>query len=78
MGGGPVDVTAAKENTDVGAIMWCGYPGQSGGDAIADAIFGKTNPSGKLTMTWYPQHFIYNIQCSEIFTLINEKLHTET
>ena len=57
MGGGPVDVTAAKENTDVGAIMWCGYPGQSGGDAIADALFGVTNPSGKLTMTWYPQHF---------------------
>lgn len=57
MGGGPVDVTGARDNATVGAIMWCGYPGQSGGDAIADAVFGVTNPSGKLTMTWYPQAF---------------------
>lgn len=57
MGGGPVDLTAAKANSAIGAIMWVGYPGQSGGDAIADAIFGATNPSGKLTMTWYPESF---------------------
>lgn len=57
MGGGPLDVSAIKANKDIGAIMWCGYPGQSGGDAIADALFGKTNPSGKLTMTWYPEEF---------------------
>jgi len=57
MGGGPVDVSAARDNTCVGAIMWCGYPGQSGGDAIADAVFGVTNPGGKLTMTWYPESF---------------------
>ena len=29
MGGGPVDISAScKDNADVGAIMWCGYPGQ--------------------------------------------------
>uniref|UniRef100_A0A7S3APJ0 Fibronectin type III-like domain-containing protein n=1 Tax=Haptolina ericina TaxID=156174 RepID=A0A7S3APJ0_9EUKA len=55
MSGGPVDVSAAKSDPNVGAILWCGYPGQSGGTAIADAIFGKTNPSAKLTMTWYPE-----------------------
>ena len=53
MGGGPVDLSACKANSAIGAIMWCGYPGQSGGAAIADAIFGATNPSGKLTITWY-------------------------
>lgn len=31
MSGGPVDLTNAKANPDVDAIMWVGYPGQSGG-----------------------------------------------
>jgi len=57
MGGGPVDVTLVKNNSNIGSLMWCGYPGQSGGTAIADAIFGKTNTFGKLTLTWYPEEF---------------------
>ncbi|KAF3457102.1 hypothetical protein FNV43_RR01759 [Rhamnella rubrinervis] len=37
----------------IGAILWVGYPGQAGGAAIADVLFGTTNPGGKLPMTWY-------------------------
>jgi hypothetical protein len=57
MGGGPVDVAQWRDSADVDAIIWVGYPGQSGGDAIADVLFGVTVPSGKLTQTWYPQSF---------------------
>ena len=31
IGGGSLDLSAAKANPKVGAILWCGYPGQSGG-----------------------------------------------
>nr|CAD1829743.1 unnamed protein product [Ananas comosus var. bracteatus] len=45
MCGGPVDVTFAKNDPKIGAILWAGYPGQAGGAAIADVIFGAYNPT---------------------------------
>uniref|UniRef100_A0ACD5Z5K8 Uncharacterized protein n=1 Tax=Avena sativa TaxID=4498 RepID=A0ACD5Z5K8_AVESA len=55
--GGPVDVTFAKNNPKVGAILWAGYPGQAGGIAIAQVLFGEHNPGGRLPVTWYPKEF---------------------
>ncbi|XP_040385013.1 probable beta-D-xylosidase 7 [Oryza brachyantha] len=55
--GGPVDVTFAKNNPKIGAILWAGYPGQAGGLAIARVLFGDHNPSGRLPVTWYPEEF---------------------
>lgn len=44
MSAGPIDVSFAKNNTKIGGILWVGYPGQAGGDAIAQVIFGDHNP----------------------------------
>ncbi|MGO8673386.1 MAG: glycoside hydrolase family 3 C-terminal domain-containing protein, partial [Capsulimonadaceae bacterium] len=48
--GSPVDVTGWQER--VPALIDAGYPGMEGGRAIADILFGKVNPSGKLTDTF--------------------------
>ena len=44
MSGGAIDVSFAKNDPRIGAIVWAGYPGQAGGTAIADVLFGTHNP----------------------------------
>ncbi|PLS25427.1 beta-glucosidase [Bifidobacterium imperatoris] len=41
--------------TGTGSILWAANPGMKGGQAIAEIIFGITNPSGRLPVT-FPRH----------------------
>lgn len=50
-GGSSMDFTWEKNNLP--AILCCWYNGQAQGQALCDVIYGKVNPSGKLTSTWY-------------------------
>jgi beta-glucosidase len=49
--GSDVDVSAIADYAD--AIIYAWYPGEQGGNALADIVFGKINPSGRLPLTFY-------------------------
>lgn len=51
--GRPHVLTGLVAHTD--AVLWAGYPGPSGGAAVADALLGRTEPTGRLPMT-LPRH----------------------
>jgi beta-glucosidase len=63
--GGAVDLQPFVDR--VPALMWAWYPGQEGGRALADVLFGDVNPSGKLPVTFakryedYPSAAYYNL-----------------
>ncbi|PWD97877.1 glycoside hydrolase family 3 N-terminal domain-containing protein [Marinilabilia rubra] len=50
-GGSAIDVSAIEPFAD--AIIFGWYPGQQGGTALANLIFGNTSPSGRLPLTFY-------------------------
>lgn len=51
LAGSAVDVSAAQEKA--AAVLQAWYPGAGGGKSVADILFGKISPSGKLPVTFY-------------------------
>lgn len=51
MAGSAIDLCYAQEHLNGILDVW--YPGARGGKAVADLLFGKVSPSGKLPVTFY-------------------------
>ncbi|WP_282123537.1 glycoside hydrolase family 3 C-terminal domain-containing protein [Algibacter mikhailovii] len=68
---GPTAITWEEEN--IPGII-CAWPnGQEQGTALVNVLFGKVNPSGKLSSTWFksdkdlPDFYDYNIQTGRTY-----------
>ena len=51
LAGSALDLSWTQDN--VNAIMQCWYPGARGGRAIAEVLFGKASPGGKMPLTFF-------------------------
>ena len=49
--GSAIELKEVEEIADAVLVAW--YPGEEGGNAAADILFGNTNPSGRLPVTFY-------------------------
>ncbi len=49
-GGSPIDISEVENLVD--AILFVWYPGEEGGNAVGDILFGDVNPSGRLPITF--------------------------
>ena len=59
----------------VKAILYMGLPGEAGGEAVANLLYGKANPSGKLAESWPDSYG--DVPSAEIFGKMKDALYME-
>ena len=69
MAGSAVDVSLAQEKANAVMLTW--YPGAGGGDAVADLLFGKVSPSGKLPLTFYHNEALAEMPDFTDYSMVN-------
>ena len=69
MAGSAVDVSLAQEKANAVMLTW--YPGAGGGDAVADLLFGKVSPSGKLPLTFYHTEALAEMPDFTDYSMVN-------
>ncbi|KAL6013099.1 putative beta-D-xylosidase 5 [Asimina triloba] len=76
MSAGPIDVSFALNESKIGGVLWVGYPGQAGGEAIAqvhpgdefdvDANSLNCSSGGRSPVTWHFQDFADNVPMTDM------------
>lgn len=70
--GDQLDDSPFLEHENVSAILWAGFPGQAGGDAIFNILTGKTAPAGRLPVTQYPEDYVNQVAMTDMGLRPNE------
>lgn len=66
MSGSSIDLSHIRDSPRYASLIWAGYPGQSGGSAIATTIFGQYNPGGRLPVTFYPAAYVDQVPMTDM------------
>jgi hypothetical protein len=66
MSGSGLDLSYIRDSSNYASLIWAGYPGQSGGAAIASVVFGQYNPGGRLPITFYPASYVDAVNMTDM------------
>jgi xylan 1,4-beta-xylosidase len=55
--GEQVDDTVFFNNENVSALVWAGYPGMFGGQALVNMLLGEFSPAARMPITQYPENY---------------------
>jgi beta-D-xylosidase 4 len=64
--GSSLDNVPLLRNSNVSAILWAGYPGMNGGQAVLDVLTGKKAPAGRLPITQYPGEYVNQVNMTDM------------
>ncbi len=64
--GDQLDNTPLLSNPNISAIVWGGYPGMAGGDALMNVLTGKYAPAGRLPVTQYPADYVNEVDLTDM------------
>jgi beta-D-xylosidase 4 len=65
-GGGQVDDSLLMKNKGIQALVWAGYPSQSGGSALLDVLLGRRSLAGRLPVTQYSASYADKVSIFDI------------
>lgn len=71
--GGQQDTSPFQNHPNISAILWAGYPGQSGGEAIMNVLTGQVAPAGRLPVTQYPEKYAKDVAMTDMGLRPDEK-----
>ena len=60
------DDSSLLSNPNVSAIVWAGYGGQDGGNALVNILTGKTAPAGRMPVTQYPANYVNQVAMTDM------------
>ena len=66
LSGSSLDLTYVRDSEKTGSVVWGGYSGQDGGRAVADLLFGRFSPAGRLPITFYPDRYVEQVAMDDM------------